>query len=243
MRKIILFVSVFMLCVALSVWALRPRASYNVEDRMQFAQTMSLYYAAERGDLQVVQDLINQGYDVNIVCDISCAGWTPVMIASANGHFDVVEFLLKNGANPNVQNNRGRTALAFATKYRFIPIVNVLLEYGADPKLTSEDENGKWSAMADAMIGAIKEPEAYEILRMFVQKTGDVNFMYYDYTPLLMAVYYDDYDFAKYLLENGADVNHVKVIKDKETGQDINYTVENMVQSEEMLFLVMSYKK
>lgn len=39
------------------------------------------------------------------------AGWTPLMIAVSTGHTDVVELLLKNKADPNLENDSGQYAL------------------------------------------------------------------------------------------------------------------------------------
>ena len=43
-----------------------------------------------------------------------------------------------NGAQPNMADNNGWTALAIATFYKQIEIVKVLLEAGADPNIVSK---------------------------------------------------------------------------------------------------------
>ena len=53
---------------------------------------------------------------------------------------EVIRLLLENGANPNIQNNEGTTALMKASQYiERIEIVELLLEYGANLNLQNED--------------------------------------------------------------------------------------------------------
>ena len=113
------------------------------------------------------------------------------------------------------------------------------MEHGADPTITSQDENQN-SAMADALIYSLKDQKAYDILKLFVKKTGKVNFEFWDYTPLMFALIYDDYDFAKYLLDNGADPNHVKTVE--EDGKTQEFRMEGFAKSEKMKELLSSYQ-
>lgn len=201
---------------------------------------MDLYIAANDGDLSKVRELTQQGYDVNVICPTICSGWTPVMIASANGHFEIVKFLLEHGANPNAQNRFGRTPIMFATRYHNKRIIEILLQYGADPTITSQDDETPNSAMADALIMSIQDPDAYEILKMLVQKTGNVRFSFWDFTPLLLAVRNDDYDFAKYLLDHGADPYQVKTVQ--QNGKAVTYDLNSLAQSEKMRNLIQAYQ-
>ena len=47
----------------------------------------------------------------------------------------LVEILLSKGADPNIKNNFGNTALHMAYKNDNAFIINILIEYGADEKL------------------------------------------------------------------------------------------------------------
>ena len=55
--------------------------------------------------------LIEKGADVNAIAE---GGVTPLMLAAQSAKFDVVELLLKKGANPNAKDARSKTAVDYA---------------------------------------------------------------------------------------------------------------------------------
>ncbi|XP_064495620.1 ankyrin repeat domain-containing protein 26-like [Pseudopipra pipra] len=66
---------------------------------------------------------------------------TPLHLASANGHADVVRYLLRKNSQPNLTDNFKRTALMKAVQQEQEECVAVLLEHGADPNLADADGN------------------------------------------------------------------------------------------------------
>ncbi|WP_420629919.1 ankyrin repeat domain-containing protein [Candidatus Leptofilum sp.] len=73
-----------------------------------------LFDAAEFGDLDWVERSIGSlglnGKPVNINAQDN-GGKTILMIATRYNHIDVVRFLLEKGADPNIRDKRGHTAL------------------------------------------------------------------------------------------------------------------------------------
>lgn len=111
------------------------------------------YLAAQRGDLGTLRVLKSNDPSIDraVRLTYSCKGWRPLIIAAAQGHADAVKILLEKGANPNVTNEKGRTALMFAAHYGYTNIVDQLLAAGAQPDLVPKD--GPKAIVAAGMSG------------------------------------------------------------------------------------------
>ncbi len=66
--------------------------------------------AVVKGDLNAVKVLIEYGSNVNELSN----DFTPLMLAARYNRIDIVEILLKNGADINVKNEKGFTAIKYA---------------------------------------------------------------------------------------------------------------------------------
>lgn len=99
----------------------RPRSLYSdwpsqitSEPRAQYRPVgglTAMLYAARSGCYDCIEALIASGADVNFPTP---EGVTPLMLALDNDHNDVAKLLLDGGANPNVWDWWGRTALYIA---------------------------------------------------------------------------------------------------------------------------------
>merc|ERR1712062_340302 len=90
-----------------------------------------LWNAANEGDLATVRELIKTTF-VDTLEGSLFGTWTPLIEAAANGHKDIVQILLDNGANIDYQDNLGRTALMLAAGNGHKDIVQILLDNGAN---------------------------------------------------------------------------------------------------------------
>lgn len=95
---------------------------------------------ARNGNLEGIQKLLMSKIKEEAKIDINCKGksksnhgWTPLHLASYFGHKDVVEALLKAGADANLPNNVGDTALHKAAFTGRKEVVMLLLQYDACP--------------------------------------------------------------------------------------------------------------
>ena len=90
-------------------------------------------------NIQIVKLLHKHGADVNIK---GMANFTPLQTAVVKWHYEIVEFLLENGANVNEEYARGRTTILHLACQNggHNNITEILIKYGA--KLDALDENG-----------------------------------------------------------------------------------------------------
>lgn len=72
----------------------------------------TLYYTAEKGCLEIVKFLLDNGTDVDSVS-------RALFNAVEGGQLEVVKLLLKRGANPHVRGWKGKTPRAMAFKWSF----------------------------------------------------------------------------------------------------------------------------
>lgn len=110
-----------------------------------------LFAAAKWGSLNSVKALIEMGANPNVRMSAACCtGWTALNIAAAEHKTDVVAFLLKHGADPNIPNQKGRTPLMFASHYGFMDIAKLLIAAKADLNLKTTAGGPTTAVLASA---------------------------------------------------------------------------------------------
>ena len=114
-------------------WLLIAGIDPNTQDDQQVP---ALLWASDMGYAEIVNLLIDHGARV----DSRESGVSALMVASMEGHSQVVEHLLEADANVNLQNQDGMTALMSAAFAGHEEIAETLLHHGADPLL--EMSNG-----------------------------------------------------------------------------------------------------
>ncbi|KAM9466731.1 kinase D-interacting substrate of 220 kDa B isoform 3-T5 [Clarias gariepinus] len=168
----------------------------EVDSRSDSGQT-PLMLAAEQGSIEIVQELIRRGANVNLD-DVDC--WTALISASKEGHVEVVNELLANNANLEHRDMGGWTALMWAAYKGRVEVARLLLEKGANPNIT-----GQYSVYP--IIWAAGRGHA-EIVRLLLQHGAKVNCSdKYGTTALIWAARKGHYDCVMHLLENGANVD------------------------------------
>lgn len=92
--------------------------------------------AAYFGDIKKIEALLEGGMDINE----TSKGSSLLQVATATGQVEVVEFLLKKGADVNLKDDFGATVLHLAAFNNDRPILELLINAGAD--LSAEDKEG-----------------------------------------------------------------------------------------------------
>ena len=204
---------------------------YN--DNVEIAETLlnsgadpniSLLGAVKHGS-PVVESLLAIGADPNLPN-------VPLLWATANNHLNTAQLLLEWGADPNVQDRNGDTALILATRQNQLPFVEFLLGWegidinlpnhqGHTPLMNSVANNNL--KLTIALLDAGADPNAQDNMRqtalsgaayysnleamiLLLAKGADTNVQDIDgYTPLMAATYTGDISVITTLLDWGAD--------------------------------------
>ena len=168
------------------------------------SQSNALMTAARGGHLETVSALLAGGANAN--------DNTAVILAT---RLDVLKLLLDHGADVNIKQGGGYTALTSATWSGDVARAKLLLERGAD--VNAKDQSGRTVLMiaAEAMVSNGIRPPTEEFVRrfmdvltLFVTSRADVNAKNNDgRTALFIAAGNGDVNLTKFLLDHGADVN------------------------------------
>jgi ankyrin repeat protein len=153
----------------------------------------AMTFAAREGDLESTKLLVAAGADINQTTEY---GWTPLLTATNNRHYQLATWLVEHGADVNLQNKGGWTPLYLATDNRNIeggdypvpkPDMNdlqfiaVLLDQGANPNLRVKDNTLTRTIFT---------------MQWFFEDGA---------TPFVRAAQSGDVDLMKLLLAHGAD--------------------------------------
>ncbi|XP_067653306.1 putative ankyrin repeat protein RF_0381 [Haliotis asinina] len=159
-----------------------------------------LHTACDGGQIDVVNYLLS----LNSV-DINSRGWnqrTPVMVAAYEGHKDVVELLVKHGADMSLTTRFGSNILYIACEQGYPDIVKYLLS------LKCVDINSRgWNQRTPVMVAAFKGRG--KVVELLVKHGADLSLISGTGNNILhLACSQGNFDVVKYLLSlNLLDIN------------------------------------
>ena len=164
----------------------------------------NFFNAAESGSLMQLQ--LEQLLQLNVNIDFRNEdGTTALMVASNDGHHQVVELLLKEGADVNIQNNNGVTCLMVASNNGHHQVVELLLKEGADVNIQNNDG---WTALMIA-----SQNGHHQVVELLLKEGADVNIQNNNgVTCLMVASANGHHQVVELLLKEGDNVN----IQDKD---------------------------
>ncbi len=176
-------------------------------------------FAARLGEADVMRGLLEKGLDPDRAQSGQLLDYfrahivereklRPLLVEAAiHGHRDTVAALLEGGANPDLQDPAGRTALFWAASQGLAQVVDLLLDYKADPGL--KDGQGTTPLMTAAKSGFRRvvasllahgaDVNALEIKGSGLEETGS------GMTALAYAARGGHAEIVRMLLAHGAD--------------------------------------
>ena len=160
-------------------------------------QSTSLAIASFLGLVHVVENLLNEGAEVN--AQDSLFG-NALRAASLLGHYQVVQILLEKGADVGAQVDPYDNALRVASAKGYYQVVQILLEKGADVDAQVDHYNNA--------LQAASERGRYQVVQMLLDAGANINAQGgYWGNALQAASEQGQYQVVQMLLEKGADIN------------------------------------
>ena len=160
-------------------------------------------------DTLKILDLLENGIDINTRSESNDATIL-FLAASYKDYDDMVDLLIKNGADVNAKSKDGRTPLMWAAGNSY-KSTQLLLDAGADVNAVAEQDN--MNAVIQATFGILSKKISTDVIDLLLKNGAKIDGSLSGkdaagWTALLFASVNEDYDLVKYLLDHGADVNH-----------------------------------
>jgi ankyrin repeat protein len=157
-----------------------------------------LLFAAREGCPECAKILVDKDADINVVDPDGISA--PVM-ATINGHYDVAAFLIEKGANPNLADKTGRTALFSAVDFHTVPQSNRPAPPESETTVSSLELIQVLLAHGANVNAQLTKQQPYRVKL----DRGDDTMLTTGTTPLLRAAKAGDVEVIRLLLAKGAD--------------------------------------
>lgn len=165
---------------------------FSISVNVSGNSTKALIKSVINGDLEQTQQLISDGEDVN---SIDKRGYNLLMLSVENGHFDVLEFLLDQGADLNQTTGPdGYNAFSLSIIMEREKFTRRLLE--AEPDLSLTYGHLDYTA---AMLAAARDQR--DLTDLLINRETDLTYKAKDGQSLLsIAIHEYNTDLLKYLI-------------------------------------------
>lgn len=169
-----------------------------------------LHEACARSQIEIVKYLIEQGADINALCDFH---YTPLNHAWRSP--EIALFLIDKGADVTIRQRYGNTCLHDFCRNMTsdsIPVIKALLAAGAEADINIKDDIGTFYPIHNLLRISLPSNIYIEVVQLFLDYGLDINQKdKYGQTPLYYAFIHADWQLVEFMLSKGADIN--KTIK------------------------------
>ena len=166
---------------------------HNISDAANLDGLTALHYAAEKGDIAVVQCLVEHGAD--IMAQDTVLSRSVIHFAAEKGNLDCIKYLTEKGADLLDRDIFGATALHYAARSNKLDVVKYLVDKKID--YMAKDVRG-WSAMHYAANGG-----SIDVVKYLLAKGLNINELNETgRTPLFFARNYSE--LRKFMISRGA---------------------------------------
>jgi ankyrin repeat protein len=187
-------------------------------ERFIFEIKETKFFKSNETKIPNLKKMIAEGVDINSVNKYKNY---PIITAIDSNNFEIIKFLLENGADVNVQNTAGETAITRSLLQAHMSgcydseaykIVEFLLKNGANPnflpKVVEISQNTN-----TPLIQAVSYKNRY-LVKLLIQYGADVNqesaddlIAKWTTTPLITSI--GDFKMFRYLVKKGAKINKI----------------------------------
>ena len=178
-----------------------PRPRSDIEQIGMQGGFTALHYAARDGLAAVAAALLDSGLDVNL----PTAGdrSSPMVVALINGQYDLALAFLARGANPNLANDDGVTALFATLNHEW-----ALRTWYPQPTAGAQ-QRASYLETLEQLLKAGADPNARTLSHVWyaAYNTGRMGVDFSGATPFWRAAYSLDVDAMRLLVRYGGDPN------------------------------------
>ena len=159
-----------------------------------FSISQLVKYKKYLGLEEVIQK-VDESNDKNVLLEA-------MSLASQFGNLEIVKYLVENAADVNTKGAYcDGTALQYASINGHLEVVKYLVENGAEVNAQEEDDDDEKALLSASC------RENFKIVKHLVETVVNAKEKKYGKTALIYASREGHLEIAKYLLQNGADVN------------------------------------
>jgi len=156
---------------------------------------------AAEGRLKEIEQCLSEGANINVR---GRGGVTPLIWAFMKQNKAGFEYLLQHKADPNLQMEDGRSAVAYAAMHEDIWYLRTVLKYGWNPNL--ENHVRSFTPICDSISSSNAIDPRLDQVKLLIKSGANLNWQDRNGdTPLMLAVIANQYASAYAMLEGGAD--------------------------------------